>query len=168
MITKQIIQRELLSELNKRKPLAIWLTVFLFVSIICYAIHIAYTNETDIQNNRLSFFSPCITLPIGALIILFLTIFLIRYYYLDFYKIKSGKIELTGEKLSQKAIENIFYFRRSKKENALFFRYGRVKVNETVYSYSNIGDSFYVVYLKSKKKPSYVYHTQYYEVAAEA
>ena len=165
MLTKQDIQRDLLTELNKRKALALWLTACLFVSIICYVIYIvAYINGTDLQNDRLSFSVPCVAIPIGAFVILFFAIFLVCYYYLDLYKIKYGKIEFTEEKLYQKVIEDVSYYHRTEKENVLYFRQGRVRVNKTVFSYSNIGDSFYIVFLKSKKKPACVYHTKYYEI----
>lgn len=169
MLTKQNIQRELLTELNKRKALTIWLTAFLFVSIICYVVHIvAYINGTYLHNDRFSFSTPYIAIPIGAFVIPFLAIFLVCYYYLDLYKIKSGKIEFTEEKLCQKAIEYVSYYHRTENENALYFRQGRVVVNKMVYSYSNIGDSFYIVFLKSKKKPACVYHTKYYEIAVKS
>jgi len=169
MLTKQDIQRELLIELSKRKALAIWLTAFLFVSIICYVIYIIkYINGADLQNDRLSFSVPCVAIPIGAFVILFLPIYLACYYYLDLYKIRIGKIEITEEKLCQKAVEDVSYYRRTEKENALYFPQGRVSVNISVYSYSNIGDSFYIVSLKSKKKPTCVYHTKYYEMAVKS
>ena len=169
MLTKQDIQRELWVELSKRKTLAIWLTAFLFVSIICYVLYIvAYINGVDLQNDRLSFSVPYVAIPIGAFVILFLVIFLVCYYYLDLYKINNEKIEITEGKLYQKAIEDVSYYHRTEKENALYFRQGRVVVNKMVYSYSNIGDSFYIVSLKSKKKPACVYHTKYYEIAEKS
>ena len=169
MLTKQDIQRELLVELSKRKALEIWLTAFLFVSIICYVLYIvAYINGVDLQNDRLSFSVPYVAIPIGAFVILFLAIFLVCYYYLDLYKINNEKIEITEGKLYQKAIEDVSYYHRTEKENALYFRQGRVVVNKAVYSYSNIGDSFYIVSLKSKKKPACVYHTKYYEIAEKS
>lgn len=169
MLTKQDIQRDLLAELNKRKALVIWLTAILFVSIICYVIYIfTYINGLDLHNDRLSFSGPYVAIPIGAFVILFLAIFLICYYYLDLYKIKNGKIEFTEEKLYQKVTEDVSYYHRTEKENVLYFRQGRVVVNKTVYSYSNIGDSFYIVFLKSKKKPAYVYHTKYYEIVVKS
>lgn len=168
MLTKQNIQRKLLTKLNKRKALAFWLTAILFVSIIFYVLYIvAYINGADLQNDRLSFSVPYVAIPIGAFVILFLTIFLAHYYYLDLYKIKIGKIEITEEKLCQKAIEYVSYYHRTEKENALYFRQGRVSVDKTVYSYSNIGDSFYVVFLNQKKKPTCVYHTKYYEITVK-
>ena len=165
MLTKQNIQRELLTKLNKRKMVAIWLTTISFVSIILYVIYvITYTNGIALKNDRSSFLSPFIAIPIGTFIILFFVVFLVRYYYLDLYKIKTGKIEITEEQLYQKAIEYVSYYHRSEKENALYFRHGRIAVNETVYVYSNIGDSFYIVSLKSKKAPDLIYHTKYHEI----
>lgn len=164
-ITKQNIQEDLLTELNKRRALAIWLTAVLCVSIILFAAYIiAYINGADLQSDRLFFFAPIVAMPVGACVILALAIFLAFYYYSDLYKIKTGKIGITEEKLCQKAIESVSYYRRSEKENALYFPQGRVAVNKTVYSYSDIGESFYIVFLKSKKKPICAYHTKYYEI----
>jgi len=169
ILTKQDIQRDLLTELNKRKALVIWLSAFLFVAMICYVMYIvAYINGSDFQNDRLSFSTPCVAIPIGAFTIPFLVAFLVCYYYLAFYKIKSGKIEYIEEKLYKKAIEDISYYHRTEKENALYFRQGRFRVNKTVYSYSNIGDSFYIVFVKSKKKLACVYHTKYYDIAEKS
>ena len=163
-ITKHNIQEDLLTELNKQRALAIWLTAVLCVSIILFAAYIiAYISGSDLQSDRPFFFAPIVAIPVGACVILFLAIFLALYYYLDLYKIKTEKIGITEEKLCQKAIESVSYYRRSEKENALYFTWGRVAVNEKVYSCSNIGDTFYIVFLKSKKKPSCVYHTKYYE-----
>lgn len=165
MITKQNIQRELLNNLNKRKTVAIWLTAFSFVSIVCYVMYIiAYINGVNLKNDRLSFSFPFVAIPVGTFVILFLVIFLVRYYYLDLYKIKAGKFEFAEDQLCQKAIEYVSYYRSSEKENALYFRYGRIAVNETVYLYSTIGDSFYIVFLKSKKTPDLIYHTKYHEI----
>ena len=163
-ITKQDIQKDLLTELNKRRALAIWLTAVLCVSIILFAAYIiAYINGADLQSDRPFFFAPIVAIPAGACVILFLAIFLAFYYYSDLYKIKTGKIGITEEKLCQKAIESVSYYRRSEKENALYFAWGRVAVNEKVYSCSNIGDTFYIVFLSSKKRPSCVYPAKYYE-----
>ena len=165
ILTKENIQRELLKTLNKRRNFAICLTVYLFVSIIFYAAYVvAYLNGADLHNDRLSFSVPYIALPICAFIILFFVIFIVAYYYLDLYRIKTGKIEITEEKLCQKAIENVSYYHRSEKENILYFRHGKVKVNKTVYSYSNIGDYFYIVFCGKTKKPVCVYHTKYNEI----
>ena len=163
-ITKQDIQKDLLTELNKRRALAIWLTAVLCVSIILFAAYIiAYINGADLQSDRLFLFAPIVAIPVGACVILFLAIFLAFYYYSDLYKIKTGKIGITEEKLCQKAIESVSYYRRSEKENALYFPWGRVAVNEKIYSCSNTGDTFYIVFLSSKKRPSCVYPAKHYE-----
>jgi hypothetical protein len=168
-ITKQNIQEDLLTELNKRRALAIWLTAVLCVSIILFAAYIiAYINGADLQSDRPFFFAPIVAIPVGACVILLLAIFLAFYYYLDLYKIKTGKIGITEEKLCQKAIESVSYYRRSEKENALYFPWGRVAVNEKVYSCSNIGDTFYIVFLKSKKRPSLAYPAKYYEIEKQS
>lgn len=75
-----------------------------------------------------------------------------------------GNFQITEEKLCQKEIEWRHYYRHSEKENSLYFRCGRVAVAKEVYSYSNIGDTFYIVKLKSKRHPQLAYHTKHYEI----
>lgn len=58
----------------------------------------------------------------------------------------------------------IRYYRRTAQENSLYFRCGRVAVEDDVYSYSTVGDCFYVIVLRSKKAPLLVYHSKYYEI----
>lgn len=97
-------------------------------------------------------------------IILFLAGFLFCYYYSKLYEIKKGKFSIIKEKLSQKEREMKRYYRRVEKENALYFSHGRIAVDEKVYSDSNIGDSFYLVVLKSSKGLSLAYPVKYYEI----
>lgn len=46
-LTKELITRELLCQLDKRKSVAIYLTAFSCVSILCYAVYtILYADQT--------------------------------------------------------------------------------------------------------------------------
>lgn len=157
-LTKQVIQKELLSKINKRKALSVWLTAFLFIAIICYVIYlVAYTNggHTD------KFFVVSITTPF---ILLFFTVFLLDYYYINLYKSKKGLFNITEEKLCEKEKELVRYYRRTEKENSLYFSCGRVAVPDDVYSYSDVGDLFYIIVLRSKRAPLLVYNKKFYEI----
>jgi hypothetical protein len=78
--------------------------------------------------------------------------------------IKSGRFIVSKEKLDQKGQEPKSYYRRMEWENALYFRSGRIAVNDKIYSYSKVNDSFYLVKLKSSKTPFFAYHTNFYEI----
>ena len=165
IITKQDIQRDLLAVLNKRKVVAIYLTVFLCISTLLYILYaVLYANEVYLPPRHLSFISPTAVMFIVPFIILFLTGFLFCYYYSKFYEIKKGKFNIINEKLSQKEREMKSYYRRMEKENALYFCNGRIAVEDTVYSYSNVGDSFYLVKFQSSKTLFFVYHTNYFDI----
>ncbi|MBR2908101.1 MAG: hypothetical protein IKC26_08710 [Clostridia bacterium] len=171
-ITKQDIQKELLTKLNKRKVISIFLTVIAIIGIILYPIHlINYLNGTPFDYTG-GFRSPDLT-PTAAMFVLplyiiFFVIIVLYLYYIDLYKIKKGKFEVIEDTVFQKDKEWRNYYRNSRKESSLYFRCGRVAVEDKVYSYSNVGDKFYIVILKSKLKsknnPRLAYHTNYYEI----
>ena len=153
-LTKQDIKQALLEKLNKRKTFAVWLTVYSLAAIICY---IAYVSLRPVENNL-------IIICTAPLIILFFVAFLLGYYYVDLYKIKTERFEITEEALCRKAVEHISYYHRSEKENALYFRLGRVTVDSEAYSRAEIGDVFYVVTLGAKRAPMLAYNKKYFEI----
>ena len=171
-LTKQDIQKELLTKLNKRKGVAIFLTAIVIIGIILYPIHlINYLNGIPLDYTsgvRSTDITPTVAMFVIPLLIIFLVITVFYLYYADLYKIKKGNFEIIENKLCQKDKEWRHYYKNSQKENSLYFRCGRVTVEDDVYSYSNVGDKFYVVILKSKLKSKsnlqLVYHTKYYEV----
>ena len=55
-------------------------------------------------------------------------------------------------------------YRRSEKENALYFRLGRVTADEEAYARSSIGDVFYVIVSGAKRAPMLAYNTKYFEI----
>ena len=156
-LTKQDVQKELLTKLNKRKSISIFLTAIVIIGIILYPIHLVnYLNEIPLDYTG-GFRSPDITPTVAIFVIPFLIIFFAVFvfylYYMDLYKIKKGKFEIIEDVVCQK-------------ENSLYFRCGRVEVEDKVYSYSNVGDKFYIVILKSKSKnnPRMAYHMEYYKI----
>ena len=171
-LTKQDIQKELLTKLKKRKGVAIFLTAIVIIGIILYPIHLLnYLNGTPFDYTggaRSPDITPTVAMFVIPLLIIFLVITVFYLYYIDLYKIKKGKFEIIEDKLCQKGKEWRQYYKNSQKENSLYFRCGRVAVEDAVYSYSNVNDKFYLVILKSKFKsksnPRLAYHTKYYEI----
>ena len=164
-ITKQDIQRDLFVLLNKRKAVTIWLTFFLGISFLLYVVYaVLYVKGVYLPPRHLTFVSPTAVMIIVPVIMLFISGFLLCYYYLKFFEIKSGRFRVSKEKLYQKGQEIKSYYRRIEQENALYFRSGRIVVNDKVYSYSEVDDSFYLVKLKSSKTPFFAYHTNFYEI----
>ena len=132
------------------------------LTYIIYAV--LYVDGVCLPSGSFTFFSSTAVMIIGPVIILLIAGFLICYYYLKFFEIKSGSFSISKEKLSQKEQEEKRYYRHTEQENALYFRSGRIAVNDKVYSYSKVDDFFYLVKLKSSKKPFLVYHTCFYEI----
>ena len=169
-LTKQDIQKELLAKLKKRKGIAIFLTAIVIIGIILYPIHLLnYLNGTPFDYTggvRSPDITPTVAMFVIPLLIIFFVLTAFYFYYADLYKIKKGKFEIIEDKLCQKDKEWRHYYRNSQKENSLYFRCGRVVVEDDVYSYSNIGDKFYIVISKSKSKtkPQLAYYAKYYEI----
>ena len=164
-ITKQDIQCDLFALLNKRKVVTVWLTFFLGISFLLYVVYaVLYVKGVYLPPRHLTFVSPTAVMVIVPFIILFLAGFLTCYYYLKFFAIKTGRFSVSKEKLYQKGQELKSYYRRMERENALYFRSGRIAVNDKVYSYSKVDDSFYLVKLKSSKTPFLAYHANFYEI----
>ena len=170
LLTNQDIQKALLAKLNELKGVSIFLTVIILIGIILYPSHlINYLNGTPFDYTG-NFKSPDLTpkaamFYLPALIIFFIGIVL-YIYYIDLYNIKKGNFQISEEKLCQKVDEWVPYSRKSQKENFLYFRYGRVAVEKEVYSYANIGDTFYIVTLKSKRNPQLAYSSKHYEISS--
>ena len=169
-ITKQDIQKELIAKLNERKSISILLTAIVIIGIILYSIHLLnYLNGTPFDYTggfRSPDITPTIAMFVIPLLIIFFVITVFYFYFADLYKIKKGKFEIIEDKLCQKDKEWRRYYKNSQEENSLYFRCGRVVVEDDVYSYSNVGDKFYIVIFKSKSKtkPQLAYHAKYYEI----
>ena len=164
-ITKQDIERNLLVVLKKRKAVTVWLTAFLSVSTCLYILYVAfYASKIYLPFSYTAFISPIAVMVVVPIIIAFMVCFLIYYYYLKFFEIKRGKFSIFKEKLSKKEREQKSYYRHVKNENVLYFSSARITVDDEVYSFSNVGDCFYLVKLKSSKTPFFAYNANYYEI----
>ena len=173
ILTKQDIQRDLLAKLKKTIGFHIFLSVFLIIGIICFSMQlIHYLNGTPIGITRGIFRSlnPIVEIIVLALLIIFLG-FIFSTYFVDLYKIRKGKFEILEDTVLKKGKEWWHIYRSSIAVNALSFRCGKIAVEDNVYSYSSIGDKFYVVIvnpkLKVKRNPRLVYHKKYYETNAD-
>ena len=167
-LIKQDIQKELLAKLNKLKGISILLTVTIIIGIILYPVHlINYLNNTPLDYTgglRSPDLTPKAAMFVIPVLMIFFIVIVLYIYYVDLYNIKMGNFQITEEKLCQKENEWRHYYRHSEKENSLYFSCGRVAVEKEVYSCSKIGDTFYIVKLKSKRHPQLAYHTKHYEI----
>lgn len=167
-ITRQDIRQALLVKINKAKKLSIFLTIVTVIAIPSYILFIL-----NFANIMVEYTSghlagggvhPAFGLVIGPFVIVFFVLFLLNFYYIDLYKATTGRFLIIEEKLYQKKEELITYYRRTEKENSLYFRNARVPVEDEIYSQSTVGDNFYVIILRAKKVPLLVYNTKYYEI----
>ncbi len=145
--------------------MAIYLTVVIIVGIILYPIHlIRYLQDTPFVYTEGFIRSDIAGIFLIPILLIILIIIALRYYYIDLYRIKKGKFQIIEEKLSQKKQEYVSYYRRSEKENALYFPCGRVAVANETYARSQIGDPFYVVTVTPKSRLRLTYPTKHYEI----
>lgn len=166
-LTKQDIKAALLSKLNQKRAVVIWLTALFIAAILFYIGYIAlYLHRIDFEPHRFYTVSPVAVITIVPIILASLAVFLLRYYYLNLFMIKTNNFQIVEEKLCQKEKMLVDYYRHSEKENVLYFRSGKIATDEKTYSYSNVGDAFYLVILQPKKRPLCIYHTEYYEIDA--
>ncbi|MBQ7968303.1 MAG: hypothetical protein IJ292_00580 [Clostridia bacterium] len=105
VLTTHDIQRELLIKINKSKSLVVFLTVLTAVLIPAYIMFVI--NYTDIMieyhTGHLSGRGYLtLGLFLGPIVILFFTVFLLNYYYIDLYKAKKGKFIISEEKLYER------------------------------------------------------------------
>ena len=167
-LTKQDIQKDLLAKLNRSKNLSVFLTVIIIVGIILYPVHLLYyLNGTPFDYTggfKSPDLAPAAAMVLMPILILFFIAIVLYIYYIDLYNIKKGNFRITEEKLCQKEVELRRYYRHTEKENSLYFRLGRVAVKKEVYSFADIGDTFYVVILKSKRTPQLAYNARFYEI----
>lgn len=172
VLTKRDIQKELLAKLNKRKGIAVFLTVIVTVGIVLYPIHLMkYFSGRPLDYTgglKTLDVTPTVAMFVMPLLIIFLVICVFYLYYMDFYKIKKGKFEIIEDTLRHKCKEWRRYYKNTQRENSLYFHSGRAAVEDEVYAYSKTRDKFYVIILKSKKKSKnetlLAYHTEYYEI----
>ncbi len=165
IITKHDVQRELLSGLNKRKPIVIWLTLYVCISALLYILYaFKYANGIYLTPGKLMSAGSTAVMIIVPVIILLLTVFLFKYYYSSLYRIKTGKFTIIEDKLYHKEKKLITYYRHVREENLLYFTCGSIAVENEVYAYSKVGDILYIIVEKAKKVPTRVYHKSYYEI----
>ncbi len=168
ILTKQDIQKEVLSKINKAKNLSIFLSVFLAAVIPLYIWFVKnYSSIMDeYTNHHGGHWHPALGFFIGPVVILLLLVFLC-FSFIILYRAKKGKFTITKETLCYKMKEHVQYYKHNGIENALYFHCGRVSVDDEVYSSANVGDSFYIVILKGRKAPYLVYNSKHYEIIEE-
>ena len=166
-LTRQDIQRDLLTKINKRKPVSVFATSVILLGLPAYVFLVINYKEILASDSwgyvRYSL-PPAVALFVMPFLFLILIVYFLNFYYIDLYKAKKGEFIIVEEELYQRKKETIHYYRRWVQENSLYFRSGRVAVEDRAYSYSTVGDRFYVVVLRPGKLPLLAYHTKYYEL----
>lgn len=152
ILTKQEIQKQLLKEINKSKPLWIFLTVFTSLSIV--ASPFLFTQDDGL------FWG--IAFP---LLTLFLLIISLRYYWIDLLDAKKGKFRVFKEPLCEKKQE-WWYPRYGKPvlKNWLYFRCGILDASEELYANAKVGDVFYVVVLNTRRSVRLAFQRDLYDI----
>ncbi|MBE6638086.1 MAG: hypothetical protein E7616_01320 [Ruminococcaceae bacterium] len=158
ILTFEMIQQDFIHETQKRRALSVWLTALLLLGMIGYIV--LCVTGLVLQNDSLSI-SVVFLMP---LLLLLIIVFLLKFYYIDFYKIKNGQFSIVTEELYEKKKEQTLYYRELKIENFLYFRCGRVAVSDDIYVCSNRKDRFYVVIVGTNKRPVLAYNMKYYKV----
>ncbi len=149
-------------KLNKQKNAVVYLTILLCVYALCYVAYvICYANGVYLPTGKFSSVAPAARIIILPFLMLPIGVFVFGYYS-KLYKIKLGKFEIVQEKLCSKAEEWRSYYRRAEREKVLYFNSGKISVQNDVYSYSNIGDAFYLVI--NKDNVLMAYNKKYYEI----
>lgn len=163
LVSRKRIQQELLKSFKRGISIIVLLVICVMVGLTAGVYHLinfingVYINDTVAD----SVFS----LSIGAISILLIVVFLLKFYFINLIKIKRNRFEIIEDELCQKVKETVSYFHRRTSENSLYFPCGRIAVSQEVYSSSKVGDRFYIVVLKSKNRvPQLVFHTKYYEI----
>ena len=144
-LTMDDIACDLGERLRKKRPAALWLTAFLSVALFAFFYSIASINSVKTDGN------PVVAVLIFLTFFLLLGAFLLDWFYIDLYNIKNRKFSIKKEKLLQKRIENVRYYRHTEKENLLYFHSGRIAVDAKVYNSSALGDWFYIIRTRHRR-----------------
>ena len=151
ILTKQEIQKQLLKDINKSRPLWIFLTVFTSLSIV--ACPFVFTQDDGL------FWG--IAFP---LLTLFLLIISLRYYWIDLLDAKKGKFRVFKEPLCEKKQEWWHLKLRSILKNWLYFRCGILDAPEELYANAEVGEAFYVVVLNTRRSVRLAFQRDLYDI----
>ena len=166
-ISKKDIQSDIIFSLSKGKTAMTGLSVLLCFFALCYVGYIiCYAKGLDIGTGRFSHALPVAVIIIAGPLLLVPLEVVVFGHYSRLHKIKVGKFEIVEEKLCSKAEEWHSYYRGSEREKVLYFNSGRIAVTGDVYSYSNIGDIFYLAVINNGA-PLMVYSKKFYQMEKE-
>lgn len=171
-LTYQSIQKDLGAKINRKRSLAVFLTVFTLIGIfgvVWAALNPDVFVSQSFQNSRgeFGFLFPTIRLVFGGTILLLFVIFLWRYYYADLWKAKTGRFFVVEERLLEKRKGLFNYYRNHPEEYYLCFPCGAVWVEKVEFSFCSEGERFYVVCLNGSSKLRLAYSAERYALHEE-
>ncbi len=162
-ITHRDVQKDLLKKMNAYKSEMIFFTGLVVLMVVALAG--AWLRFDQWRRMDWKTVAAVLLIPCGIAVFSY---FVIRFYYLKLYRIKKGRFDVTKEELCDKKREWVRHHRNfSREENMLYFRGGRIPVEDEVFANACKGDEFYVVMLRGERCPFLVYHAKYYEIVEE-
>lgn len=162
ILTRQDIQKALTEKIHKKRSAALLVTAVDVLAAVCLLLYLPVL----LTGNRLHTYGglhihPAAILILCPAVITLFTLFVLKYYYIDLFRIKNGKFYFTKEKLITKEKKEISFYRRTETQNLLHFEKAFVAVDKSVYGDAQAGDVFYTVYT-GKKDLQLVFNTKIY------
>ena len=168
-ITRQTIQKDLLSEFRRTRPLFLFLTAFTAVGMLgwIWGLCNGFPKSTESHGSYRS--ALLNLLPTEAiyfvmfLVLLMLALLLWHFYYSNLYYAKKGRFSVTVETLCEKKEESHHVRGVSQTVYRLYFRCDTASVDRAAFSKAKVGEECYVVRLGSRlrlvyPKRLYTYH----------
>lgn len=161
-LTKQDIQKALAQKLHKKLPAAVFVTVFDLLAglSLLFYLPVLLTGNRLHTSGGIHIHPAAILILCPAVVILF-TVFLLKYFYIDLFKIRNGFFTYSAQTLVAKEKKRVSFYHKSEEQNLLHFDSGCIAVESGVFSASDIGDEFLVVTLKGERKPALCYRDTY-------
>ena len=104
-LTRQDIQRDLLTKINKRKPVSVFATSVILLGLPAYVFLVINYKEilaSDSWGYVLYSLPPAVALFVMPFLLLILIVYFLNFYYIDLYKAKKGEFIIVEEELYQR------------------------------------------------------------------
>ena len=159
ILSKLDIKRDASEKLRKSRMLILWIFVFWLIALIGAVMsfwHFGMFYEGGLHSELFGVLCCLVFLFISSIII-------IKYLY-QFFLIKKGKFSIICEKLYSKNVEIVHIYKSSRFENVLYFKSGKIFVDENVYKKASVGDEFYLIML-DERLLFFVYNKKHYKLS---
>ncbi len=152
-----IIKNDLLNKAYKAKPTVALMLLISTVAAISAVLRIIHPQKIVFRTQNGTFL-----IIVCAVLVILCSIYIYKYLRIV-YLIKHEKYNIISEKLYHKNIELVSYYRKSRIENVLYFKSGKIFVDDIVYKDARIGDEFYLVLIDDKFL-YYAYNKKRYKI----